>query len=238
MTSSRTRSNGSAANRSRPSRPSVAVVDREPGAAQADRGHLADRRVILDEQDPGVHGLPRAPASVGRFRPQYASSAGQRQFRDQPSRCGEPLARHRTAGGLAGAGRAVARRPTVGPRSADPGRSALRRAARAAGAAVAEARRRVADADRRGPATRAAVTRVRRGSGVARPPAGPGRCASRCGRARPGSVRPAAEVRSPGARSAVGRRRPPRSPIGRPRRPASAGGSAPAGSSGPARSPG
>ena len=37
--------------------------DGEARVAQADRRHLADRRVILDEQDPGVHGFPRAPAT-------------------------------------------------------------------------------------------------------------------------------------------------------------------------------
>ena len=43
----------------------VRSIDREAGTAQADCGHLPDRRVVLDEQDPRVHGR------------QYASRSGQ-----------------------------------------------------------------------------------------------------------------------------------------------------------------
>jgi hypothetical protein len=41
-----------------PVEPGTAVVrglDRETGVTQPDRGHFPDRRVVLDEQDPGVH---------------------------------------------------------------------------------------------------------------------------------------------------------------------------------------
>ena len=34
----------------------VRGLDREAGIAQPDRGHFPDRRVVLDEQDPRVHG--------------------------------------------------------------------------------------------------------------------------------------------------------------------------------------
>ena len=50
-----------------PGGPSSAVVDREARVPQADRGHFADRRVILDEQDPGVHAGEYARRS-GRSR--------------------------------------------------------------------------------------------------------------------------------------------------------------------------
>ncbi len=37
-------------------RPSVIRgLDREARLTQADRGHLSDRRVVLDKQDPGIH---------------------------------------------------------------------------------------------------------------------------------------------------------------------------------------
>jgi hypothetical protein len=46
----------------------------EPGVAQADRGDLADRRVVLDEQDVRVHGSPSG-APVRRASPQYGPMA-------------------------------------------------------------------------------------------------------------------------------------------------------------------
>ena len=67
MTSRRTRSNGSAVNRSRPSAAVGGGLDREAGIAQPDGRDLADRRVVFDEQDPGVQ------ASSRRVRRQYAS---------------------------------------------------------------------------------------------------------------------------------------------------------------------
>ena len=74
MTSRRTRSNGSAANRSRPVGAVGGRLDGEAGVAQADRRDLADRRVVLDEQDPGVH--PRQYASDGRHGPSGRSCGG------------------------------------------------------------------------------------------------------------------------------------------------------------------
>ena len=48
--------------------------DLEAGGAQADRGHLADRRVVLDEQDPRIHDaravLRLPPARQARARRQ------------------------------------------------------------------------------------------------------------------------------------------------------------------------
>ena len=50
-------------------------LDREPGVAQPDRRDLADRRVVLDEQDPGVHAAEYAPRAS---RPSVHSSAAPR----------------------------------------------------------------------------------------------------------------------------------------------------------------
>ena len=102
----------------------------EAGRAEPDRGHLADRRVILDEQDPGVHDPPSSPAlrrPGGRARRQDTAAApadgGHRSVAlDRPSGGSAPVRRQSRSPRRAGAARRIAGRavsPGIRRRYAD-----------------------------------------------------------------------------------------------------------------------
>ena len=71
MTSRRTRSNGLGPEAVEALDAVGGGRDLEAGGTQPDRGHLADRRVILDEQDPRIHDA-QAPSGSRSARPARA----------------------------------------------------------------------------------------------------------------------------------------------------------------------